>query len=120
MVVADGSSTGLRLAEIKAYYSSPRSHASLRGANDGAATPSMLRLIAYSAGSVDYVYHLALPELRAAAAELETERGAGIWKPRADLERMVAQGRVRDYDDLVSEVSSLPPGPSRGSNRPPP
>lgn len=70
--------------------------------------PAMLRLIAYSSGSVDCVYHMALPELRAAAAELEKRRGAKSWKLRQDLERMVGQGRIRDYDDLVREVVVLP------------
>lgn len=65
--------------------------------------PAMLRLIAYGSGSVDCVYHLALPELRRAAATLEARRKTR-WKPRADLERMVSQGRLRDYDDLVREV----------------
>ena len=70
--------------------------------------PAMLRLIASGSGSVDCVYHLALPELRIAAQELEQKRGKGSWKPRTDLERMVAQGRVRDYDELVAEVLDLP------------
>jgi len=74
--------------------------------------PAMLRLIAYSSGSVDCVYHLALPELRAAARELEATRGVMTWKPRTDLERMVAQGRLKDYSDLVSEVMALPDGTS--------
>ncbi|WP_200934507.1 NgoMIV family type II restriction endonuclease [Nostocoides sp. Soil756] len=72
--------------------------------------PAMLRLIAYGSGSVDCVYHLALPELRQAAADLEARRGSKPWKPRQDLERMVAQGRVRDYDDLAREVARLGPG----------
>lgn len=70
--------------------------------------PAMLRLIAYGSGSVDCVYHLALPELRAAAEQLERRRGRGPWKPRSDLERMVAQGRVRDYNALVQEAEQLP------------
>lgn len=68
--------------------------------------PAMLRLIAYGSGSVDCVYHLALPELRRAAATLEVRR-SNKWKPRADLERMVSQGRLRDYDDLVAEVQRV-------------
>ena len=70
--------------------------------------PSMLRLIAYGSGSVDCVYHLALQELRDAARVLESRRGVSGWAPRALLERMVAQGRVRDYGDLVAEVKRLP------------
>jgi hypothetical protein len=71
--------------------------------------PSMLRLIASGSGAVDCVYHLALPELREAAALLEAKRDKGPWGPRGTLERLVAQKRVRDYDDLVAEVRSLPP-----------
>lgn len=69
--------------------------------------PAMLKLIAYGSGAVDCVYHLALPELRAAATEIEAKRG-GNWALRANLERMVAQRRVRPYQDLVDEVARLP------------
>lgn len=69
--------------------------------------PAMLKLIAYGSGSVDCVYHLALPELRAAASALEASRGEP-WPPRTLLERMVAQRRVRPYQDLIAEVERLP------------
>lgn len=69
--------------------------------------PAMLRLIAYGSGSIDCVYHVALPELRAAAAAIERKR-ASAWRPRATLERMIAQRRVRPYQDLVDEVARLP------------
>lgn len=70
--------------------------------------PAMLRLIAYGSGSVDCVYHLALPELRKAALTMALRRGNDEWAPRMELERMVSQGRVRDYEDLVAEVLALP------------
>lgn len=70
--------------------------------------PAMLKLIAYGSGSVDCVYHAALPELREAAAALEAERGQKSWPQRALLERMVAQGRVRSYGELITEVERLP------------
>ncbi|WP_236573736.1 NgoMIV family type II restriction endonuclease [Nocardia caishijiensis] len=70
--------------------------------------PAMLRLIAYGSGAVDCVYHLALQELRDAARTLEGRRRRAPWAPRALLERMVAQGRVRDYGELVAEVRRLP------------
>ncbi|MEV0363978.1 NgoMIV family type II restriction endonuclease [Nocardia fusca] len=70
--------------------------------------PSMLRLVAYGSGSVDCVYHLALQELREAAKVLEARRGLQNWPPRVLLERMVAQGRIRDYCELVAEVQRLP------------
>jgi hypothetical protein len=69
--------------------------------------PAMLRLIAYGSGSIDCVYHVALPELRAAAVAIEQSRGGG-WRPRATLERMISQRRVRPYQDLVDEVARLP------------
>lgn len=70
--------------------------------------PAMLRLIAFGSGAVDCLYHLALPELRRAAQALEQSRGRGPWSVRSNLERMVSQGRLRDYDDLVAEVERLP------------
>lgn len=70
--------------------------------------PAMLRLIAYGSGSVDCVYHLALPELLTAARTLAKRRRNDTWGPRVELERMVRQGRVRDYTDLVAEVQELP------------
>ncbi|MGX1807490.1 NgoMIV family type II restriction endonuclease [Nocardia sp. NPDC055321] len=69
--------------------------------------PSMLKLIAYGSGSVDCVYHLALPQLRSAAESIEKNKGEP-WRPRVLLERMVSQRRVRSYEDLVSEVMRLP------------
>ncbi len=70
--------------------------------------PAMLKLIAYGSGSVDCVYHAALPELREAAATLEAERGQKSWPQRTLLERMVAQGRVRSYGQLTTEIGRLP------------
>ncbi|WP_020113318.1 MULTISPECIES: NgoMIV family type II restriction endonuclease [unclassified Rhodococcus (in: high G+C Gram-positive bacteria)] len=68
--------------------------------------PSMLKLIAYGSGSVDCVYHVALPELRVAAAEIAATKREGVdgWPPRLMLERMVSQGRVRSYGQLVDEI----------------
>ena len=71
--------------------------------------PSMLKLIAYGSGSVDCVYHVALPELRAAAMEIAATKKEGVdrWPPRLMLERMVSQGRVRSYGQLVSEIKRI-------------
>ncbi|WP_081878160.1 NgoMIV family type II restriction endonuclease [Nocardia brasiliensis] len=69
--------------------------------------PNMLKHIAYGSGAVDCIYHLALPELRAAAKDIEVQRGIA-WEPRGQLERMVAQRRIRPYQDLVEEVMRLP------------
>lgn len=80
--------------------------------------PAMLRLIASGSGAVDCVYHLALPELRRAAEIIERRRGAGAWGPRHTLERLVAQRRVRDYDELLAEVRALPTLPASGPPEP--
>lgn len=69
--------------------------------------PAMLKLIAYGSGSVDCVYHLALPELLTASRVIEAKRGK-IWPQRILLERLVAQRRVRPYHDLVTEILRLP------------
>lgn len=69
--------------------------------------PSMLKLLAYGSGSVDCVYHLALPELRAAAQVIEAARGKA-WPQRHLLEQMVTQRRIRPYQDLVDEINRLP------------
>lgn len=74
--------------------------------------PSMLKLIAYGSGAVDCIYHLALPELQEAAMQIESTKksraGAPGWPPRLMLERMIAQGRIRSYQQLVDEVLRLP------------
>jgi NgoMIV restriction enzyme len=70
--------------------------------------PAMLALVADGSGSVDVVYHLALPALIETVEELAETRGA--WSPAITLRRLVAQGRVRDYGSLVAEVLDLPPG----------
>lgn len=73
--------------------------------------PSMLKLLAYGSGAVDCIYHLALPELQRAAARIastkKTKAGAG-WAPKLMLDRMIAQGRIRSYQQLVDEVLRLP------------
>jgi len=47
-------------------------------------------------------------EVRQAARALEQSRGTKAWPQRALLERMVAQGRIRSYSQLVDEVRRLP------------
>ena len=67
--------------------------------------PSMLKLLAYGSGAVDCVYHAALPELRAAAERRAADENSSQIKRQRDLlERMVDQRRLRDYDELVSEI----------------
>lgn len=80
--------------------------------------PAMLRLLADGSGSIDCVYHLDLPSLRSAVEDVEAartaKRGRSIsWGPRETLERLIRQRRLRDYDDLVTEVVRVPPaGPN--------
>ncbi|WP_241011274.1 NgoMIV family type II restriction endonuclease [Rhodococcus sp. PSBB049] len=74
--------------------------------------PSMLKLIAYGSGAVDCIYHLALPELRQAAEHIastkKTKAGAPGWPQKLMLDRMITQGRIRSYQQLVDEVLRLP------------
>ena len=67
--------------------------------------PYMLNLLGGGSGDVDCVYHLDLPALTAAV-----EGTCALPKRRKTLEtfhRLVSQGRLRDYDALVSRVLSL-------------
>lgn len=69
--------------------------------------PAMLRLLAYGSGSIDCVYHLALPELRDAAGDLVKEKGTKSSRDQRDsVERMVSQGRLRDYSELFTELGA--------------
>ena len=71
--------------------------------------PAMLKILADGSGSVDCVYHLDLPALiRAVDAAAQTRAIPSSWSPKTTLLRMVRQGRIRDYDDLVSEVLRAP------------
>lgn len=69
--------------------------------------PAMLKILADGSGSVDYVYHLALPELVQAMDRLKSRKGKN-WSPGVTFDRLINQGRLRDYDDLVRMVSSIP------------
>lgn len=65
----------------------------------------MLRILADGSGAIDCVYHLDLEALRLAAPAEATARS---WSPWATLDRLIAQRRVRDYDDLLREVDRIP------------
>lgn len=71
--------------------------------------PAMLKILADGSGAIDCVYHLDLPALRrtinACAARTPTP---DIWSPKTTLDRLLAQGRIRDYDDLIEETLRLP------------
>ena len=68
--------------------------------------PYMLNLLGGGSGEVDCVYHLDLPALRTAIAET----CVGNPRRRGTLEtfnRLVAQRRLRDWDELVEYAGTL-------------
>jgi hypothetical protein len=69
--------------------------------------PAMLRILADGSGAVDFVYHLDLPALSAAIAQVG-ERKKGKWSPAQTYNRLTRQKRLRDFDELVSEVLRVP------------
>jgi hypothetical protein len=74
--------------------------------------PAMLKILGDGSGSVDYVYHLDLPALKAAVGDLrQSKRSPGKWSPALTFERLIGQGRLRDYDDLVQELMRQPQTP---------
>jgi hypothetical protein len=68
--------------------------------------PYMLNLLGGGSGDVDCVYHLDLPALTAAVDRVYVGSKQRI-KGRDLLHRLIDQRRIRDYDELVSEISSL-------------
>ncbi|MHA7209665.1 NgoMIV family type II restriction endonuclease [Arthrobacter sp. MDT1-65] len=73
--------------------------------------PSMLKIVADQSGSVDYVYHLDLPALTRAMEKVRARKGAR-WSPGVTFDRLLNQGRLRDYDDLVDAVHAIPTRPT--------
>lgn len=68
--------------------------------------PYMLNLLGGGSGEADCVYHLDLPALTAAIEET----CVGNPRSRATLEtldRVVAQRRLRDWDELVEYAGTL-------------
>jgi hypothetical protein len=66
--------------------------------------PAMLRILADGSGAVDCVYHLDLAALeRALRSEAGVARNARR-SPLETFERLLAQRRLRDYDELLDEV----------------
>lgn len=73
--------------------------------------PNMLKILADGSGSLDCVYHLHLPALAEAVDRVaETSRAGSDWPPARTFRRLISQGRLRDYDDLVHEVERVPRG----------
>ena len=69
--------------------------------------PAMLKILADGSGAIDYVYHLDLPSLKRAIEKVRAGKGAK-WSPGITFDRLLRQGRIRDYDDLVQAVGSIP------------
>lgn len=69
--------------------------------------PAMLKILADGSGAVDYVYHLDLPALTRAIEKVRSTK-KGRWSPGITFDRLINQGRIRDYDDLVRAVKSIP------------
>lgn len=73
--------------------------------------PAMLKILADGSGAVDYVYHLDLPALvRTIHEESKLRKNPQSWSPLLTFNRIVRQGRLRDFDDLVRHVKRLPVG----------
>lgn len=70
--------------------------------------PYMLNLLAGGSGDVDCVYHLNLPALGQAVREVYGPRTDKKSRSTlAEFERLVEQGRLRDYDELVAHAKGL-------------
>jgi hypothetical protein len=69
--------------------------------------PSMLRILADGSGAVDFVYHLDLPALTASITEVAKQKPAS-WSPGRTFARLMRQNRLRDFDQLVSEIGRVP------------
>ncbi|WP_201406822.1 NgoMIV family type II restriction endonuclease [Mycobacterium intracellulare] len=69
--------------------------------------PAMLRILADGSGAVDFVYHLDLPSLSAAIDDVASRRSSR-WSPRRTFGRLLRQHRLRDFDQLLCEVSRVP------------
>lgn len=69
--------------------------------------PAMLRILADGSGAIDCVYHLDLPALTR-AIDAVASRKQGVWSPKRTFDRLLQQGRIRDYDELVGAVQRIP------------
>jgi hypothetical protein len=69
--------------------------------------PAMLRILADGSGAIDFVYHLDLPALSASINEVASRR-SGRWSPQRTFARLMTQQRLRDFDQLLYEVSRVP------------
>ncbi|MCR2784147.1 MULTISPECIES: NgoMIV family type II restriction endonuclease [unclassified Microbacterium] len=69
--------------------------------------PAMLRILADGSGAIDCVYHLDLPALTRAIEEVASTKPSR-WSPKRTFDRLIQQGRIRDYDELVRTVQRVP------------
>lgn len=69
--------------------------------------PAMLRILADGSGAIDCVYHLDLGALERAVRSEAAHSGKANWPPLLTLERLLAQRRLRDYDELLDEVRGI-------------
>jgi hypothetical protein len=71
--------------------------------------PYYLKILADGSGAIDCVYHLALDALEEAIKNTaRQQRKPETWAAALTFERLMMQGRLRDYDDLVREVDRVP------------
>ncbi|WP_457029153.1 NgoMIV family type II restriction endonuclease [Kitasatospora sp. P5_F3] len=78
--------------------------------------PYMLGRLGGGTGDLDCVYHLHLPGLTAAVDDVYSDNPARR-KQRDTFRRMVDQGRLRDYDDLVAYLATVWSPPDTGQVR---
>lgn len=69
--------------------------------------PAMLRILADGSGAIDCVYHLDLAALTRAIDRVAA-RKRRVWSPKRTFDRLLEQGRIRDYDELAGAVERIP------------
>ena len=71
--------------------------------------PAMLKILADGSGSIDCIYHLDLPALERTINGCAARRAnPGAWSPKRTFDRLVSQGRIRDFTVLEAEVLRIP------------
>lgn len=105
VVITHGSRTGLSLAGAK-MSALRRGRMPHFAAMTMEPRPYMLNLLGGGSGDVDCVYHLDLPSLVQAVEDVYVGSPQRL-KGRDTFRRLVDQGRLRDYDELVEYVASI-------------
>jgi len=74
--------------------------------------PAMLKILADGSGSIDYVYHVDLEALTRAVERVGAEQRKKYprrrWSPGVTFDRLMNQGRLRDYSELARAVEAIP------------